>query len=98
MFRISNHAKKDFLTFINANSQPNSRHSGSYSAQFFFHPKFSQIAPPREGEKNFEEKCRSSVVFEFNRAQREEGKGTCGLSAADEWLKNFVPRQHSTQV
>ena len=74
---------------MDVNSQPNGRHSGSYSAQFFFHPKFSQIAPPREGEKNFEEKYPSSVMFEFNRAQRQMGKGTCGLTAATEWLKKF---------
>lgn len=96
LFRISNHAEtsvmEDFLTFVDANSQPNGRHSGSYSAQFFFHPKFSRIAPPKEGEKNFEEKCHSSVVFEFNRAQREIGKGTCGPTAATEWLKKFRPK------
>ena len=48
--RTSNHAKQsvmaDFLDFVDANSQPNCRPSGSYSAQFFFHPKFTRIAPP----------------------------------------------------
>ena len=75
--RTSNHAKEDvmsdFLKFVDDNSQPNGRQSGSYSAQFFFHPKFSRIAPPREGEKNFNEKIHTSVVSEFNRAQREIG-------------------------
>jgi len=71
--RVSNYSKQDvladFLEFIDANSQPNGHQSRSYSAQFFFHPKFTRIAPPREGEKNYNEKSRSSVVYEFNRGQ-----------------------------
>ena len=82
----------DFLKFVDDNSQPNGRQSGSYSAQFFFHPKFSRIAPPREGEKNFSEKVHTSVVSEFNRAQREMGRGTCGPTAASEWLKKHRPK------
>ena len=72
----------DLLAFVDANSQPNGRQEGSYSAQFFFHPKFSRIAPPRQGEKNFEDKAHTSVVAEFNRVQRELGKSTCGPTAA----------------
>ena len=75
-----NHAKEgvmaDFLQFVNANSKPNGRQSGSYSAQFFFHPKVTRVALPKQGEKNYEEKARSSLVHEFNRVQRELGKGT----------------------
>ena len=71
--RVSNHSKQDvladFLEFVDANSQPNGRQARSYSAQFFFHPKFTRIAPPREGEKNYDEKARSSLVYEFNRGQ-----------------------------
>ena len=76
--RTSNHAKQsvmaDFLDFVDANSQPNGRQSGSYSAQFFFHPKFTRIAPPKQGEKNYDEKARSSLVHEFNRVQGEMRK------------------------
>ena len=82
----------DFLQFVDANSQPNGRQSSSYSAQFFFHPKFSRIAAPREGKKNFDEKSRSSLVAEFNRAQVELSKGTCRATAATEWLKNHRPK------
>ena len=67
----------DFLAFVDANSQPNGRQEGSNSAQFFFHPKFSRIAPPRQGEKNFDDKAHTSLVSEFNRVQRKLGKGTC---------------------
>ena len=49
----SDHSKldvmADFLEFVDLNSQPNGRHADSYSAQFFFIPKFSRIAPPRPG-------------------------------------------------
>lgn len=45
----SNHSKldviADFLEFVDLNTQPNGRHTGSYNAQFFFIPKFSRIAP-----------------------------------------------------
>ena len=94
--RTSNHAKQsvmaDFLDFIDANSQPNGRQSGSYSAQFFFHPKFTRIAPPKQGEKNYDEKAHSSLVHEFNRVQGEMRKGTCGPTAASEWLKKHRPK------
>ena len=47
--RPSNHSKldvmADFLEFVDLNTQPNGRHTGSYNAQFFFIPKFSRIAP-----------------------------------------------------
>ena len=76
--RTSNHAKQsvmaDFLDFIDANSQPNGRQSGSYSTQIFFHPKFTRIAPPKQGEKNYDEKARSFLVHEFNRVQGEMRK------------------------
>lgn len=94
--RVSNHSKQDvladFLEFVDANSQPNGRQAGSYSAQFFFHPKFTRIAPPREGEKNYDEKARSSLVYEFNRGQRERGRSTCGAIAASDWLEKHRPK------
>ena len=53
--KVSNHSKQEvmleFLDFVDANSQPNGCQAGSYSAQFFFLPKFTRIATPREGEK-----------------------------------------------
>ena len=78
--------------FVDANSQPNGRQAGSYSAQFFFHPKFTRIAPPKQGEKNYDEKARGSLLYEFNRVQREQRKGTCGPTAASEWLKKHRPK------
>ena len=86
--KVSNHSKQEvmseFLNFVDANSQPNGRQAGSYSAQLFFLPKFTCIATPRAGEKNYEEKSKSSVVAEFNRVQRENEQQTCGSTAAAE--------------
>ena len=89
----SNHSKpatKDaFLRFVDANSHPNGRQAGSYSAQFYFIPKFTRIEPPSAGEKDFEKKARSSVVWVFNRAQEEAGESTCSGFAARQWLKEY---------
>ena len=82
----------DFLQFVDMNSQPNGRHAGSRSAQFFFLPRFTRLDPQKRGEKNYELKSRSSVVAEFNRAQTELGRGTCGKTAAAEWLKKHRPK------
>ena len=92
----SNHAKKqvmlDFLDFVDNNSQPNGRQVGSYSAQFFFLPKFTLIAAPTEGDKNYEEKVQSSLVSQFNKAQVEKGGQTCSKTAATEWLQKHRPK------
>ena len=62
--KVSNHAKqdvmKDFLDFVDMNSQPNGRQASSYSAHFFFLPKFTRIAEPRDGEKNFDTKVNNN--------------------------------------
>ena len=75
--RSSNHAKtqlmEDFLEFVDKNSQPNGRHSGSHSEQYFFLPKFSRINPPDPKEINDQLKAKSSLITEFNRAQEERG-------------------------
>ena len=91
-----NHAKQDvmaeFLDFVDHNSQPNGRQEGSYSAHFFFLPQFTRIVAPAEREKDYEHKCRSSVVAAFNRAQREKGRPTCSNTAAREWLHKNKPK------
>ena len=92
----SNHSKPEvmsqFLEFVDHNSQPNGRQASSYSAQYFFLPKFTRIHPPKVGEKNYEEKCTASLVCEFNRVQREENRPTCGSTAASEWLHKHRPK------
>ena len=92
--KVSNQSKQEvmseFLNFVDANSQPNGRRAGSYSAQFFFLPKFTCIATPRAGEKNYEEKSKSSTVAEFNRVENE--RQSCGSTAAVEWLRSINSR------
>ena len=92
----SNHSKpsvmQDFLEFVDNNSQPNGRAAGSYSAQYFLSPKFTRIDPPKANEKNYEQKARSSLVAEFNRAQEERGRDSCGKTAGREWLKQHRPK------
>ena len=60
--RSSNHAKMEvmeqFLDFVDLNSQPNGRQADSYSAQFFFLPKFTRIVTPKIGEKNYDTKVK----------------------------------------
>ena len=81
-----------FLTFVDANSHPNGCQAGSYSPQFFFIPKFTRIDPPKPGEKDFDVKAKSSVVWTFNHTQEETGGGTCSAFAARDWLKNDRPK------
>jgi hypothetical protein len=81
-----------FLRFVDANSQPNGRHAGSYSPQSYFVSKFTRIDPPKAGEKDFETKAQASVVWTFNRAQEETGQQTCSAFAARQWLKDHRPK------
>jgi hypothetical protein len=81
----------EFWDFMD-NSQPIGRQQGSYSAHFFFLPQFTRIVGPtaREREKNYE-KCKSSVVAQFNRAQLDKGP-TRGNTAARKWLHKHRPK------
>ena len=47
---------------------------------------------PRDEDKNYDEKCKSSIVYEFNRVQREKGRQTCRSTAAREWLHQHRPK------
>ena len=51
-------------------------------------PQFTRIVGPAE---NFENKCKSSVVAQFNRAQLKKGRRTCSNTAAREWLQKHRP-------
>ena len=82
-------AKEDFLEFVDANIQPHGPQAGSYSAQYFFVPKFTRIAAPRPGDKSYK-KVLSSVVSQFNGVQAERGKPTCGNTASTGFRKLTV--------
>ena len=94
--KTSNSAKPsvldDFLKFVDENSQPNGRQSGSFGAHFYFSPKFSRIGEPKRSEKNFDDKTTHSLICEFNRAQQEAGKVGCSERSAFRWLKEHRPK------
>ena len=78
---------------MDGNSQPNGRQSGSYSAQYYFLPKFTRIDSPKNEESNYSEKEKSSLMSEFNRAQREQGKPEVKSgSTVHSWLKKHRPK------
>jgi hypothetical protein len=94
--KTSNFAKTsvldDFLNFVDENSQPNGRQSGSFGAHFYFTPKFSRIGEPKRSERNVDEKRIHSLLCEFNRAQCEAGKEGCSERSAFRWLKQHRPK------
>ena len=47
---------------------------------------------PSSGAKNYDEKMTSSLVGEFNRTQRERGRGGCSDGPAWNWLKQDKPK------
>ena len=59
-------AKKDYLMFVDLNSQPNGRSADSTSATHFLLPKFHTIQIPKVGVSNFEERVQQSLLGEFN--------------------------------
>lgn len=84
--------REQFLQFVDVNSQPNGRQSGSYGALFYFLPKFTRIGEPKKSEKNYTDKVEHSLLCEFNRVQEEEGRGKCSERSAFRWLKEDRPR------
>ena len=77
----------DFPEFVDINSQPNGRSADSTGPTHNFLPKFTTIQMPKNGVPKYEERLKRSVLGEFNRAQRERGRGECSNSSAHNWLK-----------
>ena len=79
--RVSNSAKtsvhQDFMEFVDVNSQPNGRSADSSGPTSYFLPKFSTIQAPKLSVAHYEERLARSVVGEFDRVQRERGRGEC---------------------
>ena len=92
----SNSAKidveKDFLVFVDNNSQPNGQRLDLRNPTHYIIPKFKTISEPKDSVKNAEEKKATSLVSEFNRAQAETGKGTIDSKSALSWLKIERPK------
>lgn len=74
------------------NSQPNGRSSDSYGPTSYFLPKFTTIQAPKPSVSHYEERLARSVVGEFNRVQRERGKGECSNGSSHNWLKSDRPK------
>ena len=94
--RVSNSAKsdtlQDFLTFVDANSQPNGRSMGSYCPTHYFISKFTTIQTPKQTVKNYDQRCTTSLAGEFNRIQQEQNKPTISNYSASTWLKKHRPK------
>ena len=83
--RKSNSSKgsvmEDFLNFVDVNSQPNGRSADSRGPTYYFLSKFTTLQAPAPSSPQFQERLSRSVVGEFNRAQRELGRGENVLMA-----------------
>ena len=69
--------RDEFLQFVDNNSQPNGRSADSTGPTFYFSPKFTTIQTPKPSAAHYEDRVARSVVGEFNRVQREQGKSEC---------------------
>ena len=81
---------EDFLNFVN--SQPNGRSADSSGPTQYFLPKFKSLQTPTKDSPQYQERLSWSVVVEFNRAQREAGRGECSNGSCHNWLKQHRPK------
>ena len=92
----SNSAKvdtqKEFLEFVDLNSQPNGRSADSSGPTSYFIPKFSTIQMPKKTVAHYEERLSRSVVGEFIRSQREKGGKEISNGTSSNWLKACRPK------
>lgn len=76
--QVSNSVKsdtsQDFLTFVDANSQPNGRSVGCYCSSHYFISKYTTIQTPKRTAKNYNHRCTTSLAGEFNWIQQEQTK------------------------
>ena len=85
-------AKKDFLKFVDDNSQENGRRFDSKNPTHYFLPKFTTITIPKTTDPKYQEKLRTSLTGEFNQVQTELGKETISDFSAGSWLKIERPK------
>ena len=83
---------EDFLNFVDANSQPNGRSADSSGPTHYLLQKFSTLQTPPPNSPQYQERLSRSVVGEFNRAQRETGRGQCSNGSCHNWLKQHRPK------
>lgn len=94
--KASNNAKskvkQTFLDFVDNNSQSNGRRLDSRNPTHYLFPKFKTISEPKRTASAYDEKVKTSLVCEFNRAQREAGEDTISSQTALTWLKVERPK------
>ena len=94
--RESNSSKRtvrdEFLIFVDANNQPNSRSADSSGPVHYLVSGFTTIQTPQKNVANSDESLRWSVVGEFNRVQSENGKGGCSNGSTSNWLSPYIPK------
>ena len=92
----SNSAKttvlNDFLTFVDANRQPNGRSADSSGPPHYFVSNFATVQAPKPGCSHYQEHLKRSIDGEFNRTQREAGRGTCSNGSSHNWLRKYRPK------
>ncbi len=82
---------KQFLEFIDNNSQPNGRKIGSHGPLYFLDSKFTRISAPYASEEEKPEKWkRRSLVYEYNRSLG--GNESISSGTAKKWLKTYRPK------
>ena len=91
--RESNSSKRtvrdEFLSFIDANNQPNGRSADSSGPTPDFVSGFTTIPTPKKNVANDDERLRWSVNF---RVQSENGKGGCFNGSASNRLSQYRPK------
>lgn len=81
---------KQFLEFVDNNSQPNGRRVGSHGPLYFFSSKFTRISAPYASEEGKPEQWkRRSLVYEYNRTLGPNE--SLSSTATKKWLKTYRP-------
>ena len=100
--RVSNSAKpsimNDFISFVDANSQPNGRSAESHGPTSYFISKFATIQTPKKNVCDYEERVQRSVVGEFCRIQAENGKAGCSNGSANNFTDPRLPFVHTCKI
>jgi len=81
---------KQFLEFVDNNSQPNGRRVGSHGPLYYLSSKFTRISAPYTSEEGKPEAWkRRSLVYEYNRTLGTNENISTGT--AKTWLKTYRP-------
>ena len=78
---------REFLNFVDSNSQPNGRYLDSHNPTHYFLPTFTTITTPKRGVRDYENKLQTCVAGVCNHLQLGCGEPTisklCSLLMAE---------------